>query len=318
MQQALYLRRLRDFGEKISDTFLFLKRNWKKLFGIYAVFVVPFLLIAIVVGTFFANHLYAVSLSSAESLKSADVFTAEFFVIILCFLLAGTSYNVAIYSYFRLYEEQNGIQPTIQQVGQLFVKKFLKVFVYNIVVSIVIGIIFVLPVFGLAMIPILGPLILFFGFILGFLFVMVVLFYLNCVFVVEDYGLSGSVSRLFYLLGSRWWSTIGFTIVVFLIYWVFSMVIQFALSMIMSIFSVSFISSRSSSSGVSGHSYINLLALALGFLILLNYVFYLLVFCGVGVNYYSLTEEKDGSAIESQIDSIGETSDKYGGVEEQY
>jgi hypothetical protein len=96
------------------------------------------------------------------------------------------------------------------------------------------------------------------------------------------------------------------------------MVINFALSMITSIFSVSFITSHSRSPGVSGHSYINLAALALGFLILLNNMFYLLVFCGVGVNYYSLTEEKDGSAIESQIDSIGEVSDKYGGVEEQY
>jgi len=318
MQQILYLRRLRDFGEKISDTFLFLKRNWKKLIGVYAVFVVPFLLIATIVGAFYADHLYSTSLSSAESLRSSDILGPELFIIILCLLMAGSSYNVAVFSYFRIYEEQKGEQPTIQQVGQLFVKKFFKAFLYNFLVTILLAIVFILPAIGLAMIPVLGVVVIFFGFILGGLFAMVLLFYLNCVYVADDYGLSGSISRLFYLLSNRWWNTIGFTIVVFLIYYVFSAVIQVVAMMVMGISSIGFLTPRTGQSGGSAHGMISLMAMLIGLMVLVQQVFYLVVFCGVGVNYYSLAEEKDGSAIEAQIDSIGGVSDKYGGIEEQY
>jgi hypothetical protein len=70
--------------------------------------------------------------------------------------------------------------------------------------------------------------------------------------------------------------------------------------------------------GGGGKSVVTLVTLAVGAFFLLQQAFYLILFCAAGINYFSLSEEKDGSAIEELIDSIGTVTDKYGGIEEQY
>src|ERR1700749_4050480 len=112
MQQVIYLRRLRDFGEKISDSFLFLKQNWKNLVGVYAIFVVPFIIAAIIVAMSFAGHLVAAFQENISSIRPSDIITPDFVVIILCIMLAAASYNTAVFSYIKLYEEQRGVKPT--------------------------------------------------------------------------------------------------------------------------------------------------------------------------------------------------------------
>ncbi len=314
MQQPLYLRKLRDFGEKISDSFLFLKQNWKNLFGIYAVFVVPFLIASIVMLIFFAGHIRTNMLISTNLFRFGDVFTGDFYIMMLCLLLAGSSYNTAVYSYFRLYDEQKGVQPTLKQVGQIFFTKFFKVFLYNIVVTLLLIVVAIIPFMIVMFIPVIN----FFGILLMLIIFVIVIFYLNCIYVTEDLGLSGGVSRLFYLLSRRWWNTIGFTVVVFLIYIVFSFAVQLAMSLVRNAFFNSLVSPFSSRLGSSGQGVFNIGLLLVGLLFIVQQLFYLILFCSVGVNYYSLSEEKDGSAIEAQIDSIGGAADKYDGAEEQY
>jgi hypothetical protein len=152
---------------------------------------------------------------------------------------------------------------------------------------------------------------------IGILFITII-FNLNCIYVAEEKGLSAGVTRMFELFSGRWWHTIGFTIVVFLIYYVFSFIIQFIFMLVFGVFSINFFTPRSTQPAASGHSMVNMIVLLVGLLVLLQQAFYIIVFCGVGVNYYSLAEEKDGSAIEARIESIGDVTDKYGGVEEQY
>ncbi|MBS1563376.1 MAG: hypothetical protein JST39_03260, partial [Bacteroidetes bacterium] len=209
---------------------------------------------------------------------------------------------------------ENRQEPTIRQLGQLFVRKFFKVFLYNIVVSIILGILIVLPVIGLLMIPILGWLIIFFGGILAIAFLFVIVFTLNTIFVVEDAGLSTGVGRLFYLLSGRWWSSVGFAFVIFIIYLVVAGIIAIVSSLLGLIFSINFITPRFS----PGSGGISVWVLLFGLRNIVQQVFCLLLFCGMAINYYSLTEEKDGTGIEEQIDSIGLVTDKYGGIEEQY
>jgi hypothetical protein len=313
MQQIIFLRKLRDFGEKISDTFLFLKRNWKNLFGVYAVFVVPFLMLGVILALFFASRVYALFSSNVQAMQPSDFFTPEFFLIILCLVLAGTSYNTSVYCYFRLYDEQKGIPPTLAQVGQLFFRKVIPVFLYNIVVMLLLIAVAIIPGFLLAVVPLLGV----FGFMLMFLFFLVIVLHINSIYVIEDVGLGGGISRLFYLLQNSWWASIGFTVVICIIFYVFSFVIEFAFLIVFSILSVSYSGSGLHSGNANGH-FVIAAVLVFGLMMLIQQIFYLIVFTGVGINYYSLAEEKDGSAIEAQIESIGDNTDKYGGIEEQY
>jgi hypothetical protein len=50
MTQTLQLRKVRDFGERIGDSMTFIKLNWARMLGLYAVFVIPFLLAGIILG----------------------------------------------------------------------------------------------------------------------------------------------------------------------------------------------------------------------------------------------------------------------------
>jgi len=313
MEQTLYLHRVRDFGEKVSDTFLFLKRNWQKLFGVYAVFVVPFIIIAGIAGVMLAGRLYANSLSSTDLFRYSDILSLDLFVILICIMAAAISYITAVFSYITLYDQQRGVQPTIAQVGQVYFRKLPRLFLYNIVVGFILLLVFIIPYLIVSFIPLLG----FFGqILLGALWGAIHL-HLNLIYIREEQGMFEGVSRVFYLFSNNWWKTIGFTIIMMIIYYVFTFVLVLIIGLIGVLIYTSFILQKNTGGGF-GKSGVTLVSLGIGFFFLLQQVFYLILFCAAGINYFSLVEEKDGSAIEEQIENIGGTSDKYGGIEEQY
>lgn len=313
MQQELYLHRVRDFGEKVSDTFLFIKRNWKKLFGVYAVFVVPFIIIAGTAGVMLAGRLYTNSLSSTDIFRFSDIFSLDLFVIIFCILLASVSYNTAIFSYIRLYDERRGVQPTIAEIGQVYFRKLLLILVYNMVIGFILILVFIIPYLIVSFIPLLG---MFGQFFLGVLSGTIML-HLNLIYIKEELGLFEGVSRLFYLLGGNWGKTIGFSAIMFLIYYVFTIVIVLIIALLGVLVYTGTMMPRSVGGGM-GKGLVTLISVGAGVFFLVQQVFYLILFCAAGISYFSLSEEKDGHAIEEQIETIGGGGDKYGGVEEQY
>ena len=312
MAQKLFLRRLRDLGEKISDSLLFIKTNWKNLFLLYAIFVVPFIIVAGIVGVLFASRIYSNLAGSADVFKITDFFSIELAVIVLCLLMSGVSYQASVYSYMRLYEENKGQQPTIAQVGQVFSKKAVKIFFYSIGMSILIAICIFLPALLVAVVPIVSV------FILLFTIMFAVMFFLhvNCVYVMEDGDFSKGFFRLLELLRNRWWHCMGYTFIILLIYYVFGFIVQILFSLL-GVFSINFLDPVPFE-GAESKAAVTTMILGFGSLMLINQLFYLIVFSGIGVNYFSLVEEKDGSAIEEQIEAIGTNNDKYGGIEEEY
>jgi len=141
--------------------------------------------------------------------------------------------------------------------------------------------------------------------------------HLNLIYIREDLGVFDGVGRLFSLFTNNWGKTIGFSSIMFLIYYVFTGVLVLIIGVIGFVIYFSFMVRPGVGTGMSKGAVI-LLSLGIGFFFLVQQVFYQILFCAVGVNYFSLAEEKDGSAIEEQIENIGEASDKYGGIEEQY
>lgn len=314
MQQPLYLRKLRDFGEKISDSFVFLKGNWKNLLGVYAVFVVPLMIVGTIFGLIFAGRLVGLIQSTTYNLTPTDILSPSLFIIVLCFLLAGSSYSTAMYLYFRIYDANRGIKPSLEQIAKLFFPRFIKIFFYNILLGILLTLVAIIPVLLVIFIPFIN--------LLGIMLLVglgaTVFTHINAIWVSEDVGFSGGFSRLLDLFRNRWWHNIGFTTLIFIIYYVFAFVIQMVFSIFLAIGSMNLLPSPDRTGTGMGEGGVTALVLGIGFMMLLQQVFYIILYCGVGVNYYSLVEEKDGTSIEEQIDSIGTDSDKYGGIEEQY
>jgi len=291
---------------------LFIKINWKMLFLLYLIFVVPFIVVAGIVGVLFANRIYSNIPASGDIFKISNFFSIELAVIVLCLLMSGASYQASVYSYMRLYEENKGRQPTLAQVGQLFTKKAVKIFFYSIGMSILFAICIFLPLILVAVVPIVSV----FVFMLMLLFCVMFFLHVNCVYVMEDGDFGNGFFRMFDLLRNRWWHCLGYTFIIGIIYYVFSFVVQILFSLL-GVFSINFLD-PAPFEGAESKAAITTMVLGFGLLLLINELFYLIVFSGVGVNYFSLVEEKDGSAIEEQIDSIGTHNDKYGGIEEEY
>jgi hypothetical protein len=303
MQHVIVLRKIRDFGERVSDTLFFLKLNWKKLFLLYAVFVIPFLLLGSYFGASGFVEFFS-KISSLEVNKASNYFTLDFFLAILLFILATTSYATAIYSYMRLYEEMGGAKPSIAQVGKIYISKFLS----NVGYAILIILIMFVGIFA-AVIPILGILAYLVG-LIYFLIALCVLFPSN---TSEESGFGSAFGRSFYLIRNRWWFTFGYSMILVIIYYFFAYIIQFIVMIIFGISSVNFIDPEGASSDFSKK-----LVYVLGLLAILQQIFYLIVHVGLGVHYYSLREEKEGTGLEQRLEHLGERPDPRSTIEEQY
>jgi ABC-type microcin C transport system permease subunit YejE len=118
---------------------------------------------------------------------------------------------------------------------------------------------------------------------------------------------------MFYLVRDRWWYTFGVVIIFGLIFYFFSTIISLVAGLIFGFSSVNFLT-PSDPSKVFTKEYF----LFMGLSAVVQQVFYLVVHVGVGVHYFSLREEKDGSGLEAQIDQMGQDSGPHGHIDEQY
>jgi hypothetical protein len=300
--EPIRLRKIRDFGATVSDTIQYLKAHWQKLLLLYAIFVVPFLLLATLLG---ANSFSALFRAiGGNSLPNLKVFTPGLMLAILLYFLSTVAYATVVFLFMRQTEERGGEAPSMQETGALFLPKLLSNSGYLLLV--LIGFV------GLALfavVPILGILIV----IVLVVYMMVDLALLFPANTIEDNPFPGSFRRMFYLVRDRWWYTFGVVIIFGLIFYFFSTIISLVAGLIFGFSSVNFLT-PSDPSKVFTKEYF----LFMGLSAVVQQVFYLVVHVGVGVHYFSLREEKDGSGLEAQIDQMGQDSGPHGHIDEQY
>jgi len=310
MNQSLQLRKIRDFGERIGDTIQFIKMNWIKLLGLYAVYVIPFLLAGIIlgansIGDFLAR--FSGGLSSLNGLLGIKMIMA-----LLMFLFAASSYAAVVYLYMDHYEKTNGIAPSISDIG----RKYITSFLYNVAYSFLL---FAMVIFGAAILSIgfvivknspfliiaIIPLLFFFGFV-----AMVFILMLFPVNVIGKGTFGSAIPGTFRLLKGRWWFSIGFILILFIIYYFFSMAISTMLNLVFGFTSINMMDPEKLVGAGKTYAYV------FGLTTLVQQVFYLVIFVGCGVHYFSLQEEKLGAGLEQKIDSIGTGEKREAGSEE--
>lgn len=300
--EPIRLRKIRDFGATVSDTIQYLKAHWQRLLLLYAVFVIPFLLLATLLG---ANSFSAFFRQiGASDLPKLDVFTPGLVLAILLYFLSTVAYATVVFLFMRQTEERGGQAPTLQETGALFLPKLLSNSGYLLLA--LIGFV------GLALfaiVPIIGILIV----LVLVVYMMVDLALLFPANTIEDNPFPGSFRRMVYLVRDRWWYTFGVIIVFGLIFYFFSTIISLVAGLIFGFSSVNFLTPGDPSKVFTKEYF-----LFMGLSAVVQQVFYLLVHVGVGVHYFSLREEKDGSGLEAQIDQMGQDQGMHGNIEEQY
>ena len=186
------LQKFRDFGQLISDTFLFIKQEHKRLTKVILTYVGPFVLITAFAGAWMQSGLFR-SMDPeqiTDPLGFVQDLGIKYLVYIISLMVSSTLLICAIYGYTFLYAKKgkDGFEP--EDVWAIMKEKF-----FNVLGSFL-----------------LMALIFFVGFMLciapGVYFITVFILVLSSIFM-EDLGVGDAMQRSMYLVKEDFWFSLG-------------------------------------------------------------------------------------------------------------
>ncbi|MBE7169956.1 MAG: hypothetical protein INR73_05160 [Williamsia sp.] len=278
-EQEVELRRVRDFGENLSDTFAFLRQHANTLLRPFLAISAVFMAVLGIFSSVYESHagriLKNIFMGRSQNIdRLMSVFDINYFMVIIMTMATIASMQVIIAVYMKYYTETH-TKPGIQEVWTLFKRYFLRVCLFEFLAyfTIVLGCVFCL----------------FPGIYLG-----VVLAPLSLVIVVEDKGLVESYQRCLELIKDQFWPSFGLYIVAYLFYAFGAGVIGGGFTIIGWL------------AGYLTTSDLGLYVLAISaFLKSFSLFFYIIYFVCVSLNYFSLVERREGTGIMGRINNLG-------------
>lgn len=292
-QQKIQLRKLRDFGENFSDTFQFIRQEFKPLMTSFILVAGVFMLINAIVAGMFQGEAWGSLISAItkgvyeQDNNMKSFFTPTYFLLIALTVLTLASMRTVVSVYLHHYD-QYGTSPTIQEVWSGFIKKLVPIFIFSIIQSVLIIIGFL------------------FCFVPGIYFFTVLMPY-SFIMISENGSVGYTFSRCFDLIKENFWISLGIYVVSYLIFSVSSSIVGFVVSLI-----------------VGGASYLTTkeinttLPVVAAVLNLVQYLFYIIFFISAGLHYYNLVEIKDGTGLARRLESLGSDIHPNTNMEEQY
>jgi len=325
MQRINFYQR-RDIGNVVTDTFAFLKENFKTLFK--AILFIPGPLILLGGIAFGLYFFFLVKLTTRGAIPDPYMIRefGIFFPLIYILLFIGPMLLVStVYEYINLYI--NDKETTLGEIWKGVKKRFFltfKVFLGSffllfIATCIVFGVFFFLLFLGSTLGLVTGGVIagFFFSFLTGclafapFIYIAVTLSLVYSVCVYEGKGFRAGVRRSFSLISGKWWKTCGVIFVLAFISMGISMVFYLPFYLVLGI------ESYFSSDGDSSTTFVQIMKTVFTVVLMAGtYLIYPLLFIGINFQYFSLVEEKDATGLLKKIDSFGSVSAETENAEE--
>lgn len=291
-QQQVELRKVRDFTDNLNDTFLFLKQNFKPLFicvlGIAGVLMLTTAILGGIYQGNTASMFEAIFNPGAVIQRRPEFFTSLYFAVVLFAWLTAAALQLVIIGYMKMYEEKGNQIPSFEEVWEVFKRYFLQVTLYQVPL-------FILVVIGMMLC--IAP-----GVYLAVVFAPFI-----CVVVIEGASFNGAFNRCFTLIKDNFWLSFGVYVVIFLISWFSSGIISFIVGIITGLFS--YFTTDDIRMTVS---------IVASVLNVFSFLFYIVLFLSVALNYYNLAERFDGTGILRRLQTLGTTAtpQRYGDQKE--
>lgn len=287
MQPKLELLKVRDFGEIISDTFVFARENLKPLLKCFFVFCGFFIAASALFSILQQLKMYRVITDSTTlgprsifgtANPFARIFNIEYLILVLLLMLTYFAIQITVFSYMALYKEKGNVPPTTEEVWGYFKYFFLKILGSGIVISVLLVIALVLCVIpGIYLYP-----------------AMALIF---PIMIVENTSFGYAFNRSFKLIKNNWWQTFGSLVVMILIVYVAAAVVVLPLSLFSTINLLTHLG--------SGNHVSVPLTIATTVLQSLSHVFYILPYITACLCYFSLTEQTDAQGLMGRIGQLG-------------
>jgi hypothetical protein len=316
---------LRDFSEKINVTFLFIKQNFKSLAkALIYIAGPPALMVSLVLGNFIGDFL-----GMMQNIGNADA-SANYFLsvnfwlqILLIFLFGILAYVFTlsvIYNYVVLYEEKQSNQIDVSvvwdRVRSNFWMFFGTIFFFGLLLMLA-YVVLILPIILLAAI---SPFLIFFGFmalIVGVVYVVISAVPTFIIRVYEKKSFFSAISRSFYLVRGKWWSTFGLLIILSLIGGVVSYI--FLIPYYIFIFTTAMHQTSVETFAAPSDTLLLIVKIFFGLYYLAQIFITTLPHIGVSFQYFNLVEMKEARGLMSDIEKFGQTPDAPDNrPEEQY
>lgn len=196
MQEGIEFRKPRDFSAVVSDSFVFLKQEFASILQIFAIYVLPFVLLYAGAQIWYQSNILAkMQIDDPEfMIDHLGQFYLSLFVLILLGVLVQGMFLGTFYTFVKAYIERGKANFTVQEISQDFFSNSLRALGGSLIVTVMVifGMIFcIIP--GIYLANILSPLV----FILVF----------------EGGSFSAAYRRSVKLVNRRWWNTFAVNLV---------------------------------------------------------------------------------------------------------
>jgi len=288
-QQKIQLRKIRDFGENFSDTFQFIRQEFKPLLTSFILICGIFILAnAILTGIFQKQALSILDdMVKGVFYERTVPFTPTYFILIGVSIMSLSVMRTVVSVYMKYYDE-NGTSPTVQEVWKGFAKYFLMIFLFSIprYVLIIVGFVFCIA---------------------PGVYLLVVLMPYSFILTNENESFGESFRRCFDLVKENFWMSLAIYLIAFLIFSISSSLIGFTVSAIAGL--ASYFTTKELSST---------LAIVTSILSVVQYFFYIIFFVSAGLHYYNLVETRDGTGLARRLENLGSNINPNTNIEEEY
>lgn len=282
MEPKIELAKLRDFGEIISDTFQFIRQNFKELLKNFFIFC-GFFLIAGASASFLQQ--YQMMNFMRESASGPPTFASNLSDVWVRALFAGvsvmltyTAITVTVLSYMALYKQKGNVAPTTEEVWGYFKYFFLKTLGALFITTLLI-----LPAFMLCLLP---------GFWLFPIMGLVI-----PIIIMENASFGYAFNRSFNLIKDYWWITAGTVLVVYIIFYCMAVFITLPVQAI-NVTSLLIRPQKIPNLSLGG---ILISVIVAQFAMLL----YIIPTIALALCYFNLAERKEGTSLLDRINKFG-------------
>lgn len=297
MRENIEFKKIREFGDLIGDTFLFIKQNFGPLMKVFLYMTGVFIICGMI--SSILTQLQLVSMKSADMSVAGVYGTSPFqrlgelvvnyIFMIIFMMLTYTSIYVTVLSYIAIYIEKGNQTPTVVEVWGYYKYYFLRVLGSGVLMTA-----FLMVSFLCCIIP---------GI---YIFPAVSLFYV--IMILENGTFSHAFGRSFKLLTGEWWITAAALLIIYIIFYACSLVFQLPALII------TMVSAFTHQPGTVTKSYAFLSSIS-------NYlalVFMIIPIVCSTLIYFNLVERKESSGLLGRIDDLGKSAEPNHSDQEQY
>lgn len=294
MKDKVEFRKLREFGELIGDTFLFMKQNFKPLmkafFALTGIFIIGGIISSMIAQLQLVGIAQAAGTTFDDSPRTMFYNVGFTYILSIIFaLLTYTSMYVSILSYIALYIEKGNIAPNVDEVWAYF-----KYYFFRMMGSGILLVIFFMLCFILCVVP-------------G-IYVYPALTIFAPIMILENGSFTHSFDRSFKLLKNEWWITAAVILVINLIFYAFSTMVQLPAIIIAMV-----------GAFTQGERTItNVYAVISSISQHISYIFMIIPIICSSLIYFNLVERKENLGLFQRMDSLGQNPETDQTIHEEY